>query len=473
MLMNRERELNALESHFQGLRFKIVVIEGRSGVGKTALIDEFVEGKQAIRLTDASAVSRINNLDVARAQIEGEYAVTGDSMDSWEDVFAFLAHQIDDRRMTVIIDDYPETVRSNAGFEQAFRASLEALSLTSLFVILSGTHQGFASVSEIRGAAPYISTHLSTLKLPLLGFAATGLLPSDTPFAKRIERYALSGSFPGNYPAPDRKGDKEAGRVVGIKTGKARFAGLSSSEKGASPKHRVLHALAAAKWPCVGQSNSAVAQACELTEKEALAALKDLKKLGIVSRNKIRIFENGKFGDHYLYRIDECSDLAALRYGGRPGVSNDAASDAVLDVADDVSHPNETLPGFDLYCESIVMDIAKGWLWEACRSGEIPFEINDVVYWEYLDRQGKEALGLLAVNDHFRKVVVCMFCKSEEKVVSDDIIDFIDKGSKLPFNKHHFVVFTTEDALIDAGKVGDRKDLSFVNLAQAYGVMPC
>ena len=48
MFIGREKELNALEKLYQSGKFEFVVIYGRRRVGKTALINHFIDDKKSI-----------------------------------------------------------------------------------------------------------------------------------------------------------------------------------------------------------------------------------------------------------------------------------------------------------------------------------------------------------------------------------------------------------------------------------------
>ena len=48
MFIGREKELNALEKLYVSNKFEFVVIYGRRRVGKTALINKFLDDKKAI-----------------------------------------------------------------------------------------------------------------------------------------------------------------------------------------------------------------------------------------------------------------------------------------------------------------------------------------------------------------------------------------------------------------------------------------
>ena len=48
MFIGRERELASLNNLYSSGKFEFVVLYGRRRVGKTALINRFIDGKQAI-----------------------------------------------------------------------------------------------------------------------------------------------------------------------------------------------------------------------------------------------------------------------------------------------------------------------------------------------------------------------------------------------------------------------------------------
>lgn len=48
MFIGRERELDSLNNLYHSEKFEFVVLYGRRRVGKTALINHFIDGKQAI-----------------------------------------------------------------------------------------------------------------------------------------------------------------------------------------------------------------------------------------------------------------------------------------------------------------------------------------------------------------------------------------------------------------------------------------
>ena len=71
MFIGRENELNALKKLYHSDKFEFAVIYGRRRVGKTALINEFVNGKDSIFFTGVETNAR-QNLDNLSRCIERE-----------------------------------------------------------------------------------------------------------------------------------------------------------------------------------------------------------------------------------------------------------------------------------------------------------------------------------------------------------------------------------------------------------------
>ena len=60
MFIGRERELSTLDKLYASEKFEFVVLYGRRRVGKTALLNHFIEDKPAITLWESKATkSRI------------------------------------------------------------------------------------------------------------------------------------------------------------------------------------------------------------------------------------------------------------------------------------------------------------------------------------------------------------------------------------------------------------------------------
>ena len=72
MFVGRERELASLDQLYASDRFEFSVIYGRRRVGKTALINRFIEGKKAIYFMGVESNAKQNLENLSRTIMEYE-----------------------------------------------------------------------------------------------------------------------------------------------------------------------------------------------------------------------------------------------------------------------------------------------------------------------------------------------------------------------------------------------------------------
>jgi AAA+ ATPase superfamily predicted ATPase len=71
--IDRKRELSLLEERYRSGKAEFVVIYGRRRVGKTALIEKFLEGKKGVRLLarEESKTLQLNRFSSSLAEFLG------------------------------------------------------------------------------------------------------------------------------------------------------------------------------------------------------------------------------------------------------------------------------------------------------------------------------------------------------------------------------------------------------------------
>ena len=79
MFIGRERELAALNKLYESDKFEFVVIYGRRRVGKTALISQFIDDKNAIYFMGVESNAKQNLDNFSRCILEYNTAIPMDS----------------------------------------------------------------------------------------------------------------------------------------------------------------------------------------------------------------------------------------------------------------------------------------------------------------------------------------------------------------------------------------------------------
>jgi hypothetical protein len=109
MFLNRRAELDLLEKHFASSNAELFVLYGRRRVGKTELIVQFCQEKRAIFFVSdlgseislrAAFSTAINAVLFGPGRMDAVYS-------SWEALFQTLGQAAQEKRLVVVIDEFP------------------------------------------------------------------------------------------------------------------------------------------------------------------------------------------------------------------------------------------------------------------------------------------------------------------------------------------------------------------------------
>ena len=117
MFIGRTAELNALEKIYEKKGFGMTVIYGRRRIGKSALINEFVNDKKSIFYT-ATKVGKERNLELFSKQVlstlEPEYVAA--TFPDLESVFDIITAKVNKEKIIIVIDELPYWAEKDESF---------------------------------------------------------------------------------------------------------------------------------------------------------------------------------------------------------------------------------------------------------------------------------------------------------------------------------------------------------------------
>ena len=112
MFVGRKKELESLERVYAKNGFQMAVIYGRRRVGKTSLIDEFVQDKPVLYFTAQQKTTR-QNLELFSAAVYEAFSMSASlpPFSSWSDAFSFVVDQArswrSDKPLVFVFDEVP------------------------------------------------------------------------------------------------------------------------------------------------------------------------------------------------------------------------------------------------------------------------------------------------------------------------------------------------------------------------------
>lgn len=197
MFIGRDKELDLLQSIYASPKFSFLVLYGRRRVGKTSLLKEFAKNHQVIFYSAQAKNDSLNLSDFSKTL---QTHFTGSSFGSfadWDAAFRYLSSQISDKKVVLIIDEFPFIAEENPTITSILQHAIDHdFKDKNLFLILCGSSVSFME-SEVMGAkSPLYGRSTNTLEL--LGFdylQSAAFFPNYTNEEKLV-CYGILGGIP-------------------------------------------------------------------------------------------------------------------------------------------------------------------------------------------------------------------------------------------------------------------------------------
>ena len=461
MLLGRDRELAALNAYYQGdFRFKIEIVEGRHGVGKTALCQEFLKGKGAVAVVHPSpspkdALSNLSSaIDAAKETLRQVSAAAAaapanpDESPSWEQFFSLVDAIADatGKRPVLYLDDFPALGSADPSFSKALAAALDpqrgTLRSRYAFILISASRDGLGKALTEAGIDGSLALNTNRLKIRAIGHKAALIEPAST-VDELVARYGSRGGIPLRYIGKSED--------MPLSTPEATQITVAPETAEDAPTARDLALLLAdAPNPFTGFTQGELCEKLNVKPLEFKRLFNELKGMDLASSVRACWFENAERKTAVRYRLADCADAVDIRT--RAGRTDNEG------VASDES---------GLYAYQTKAEMLREWVWDAGRDGSFPFEFDEVTYWFSPDGDSVRPYGVLAISDQTNAAVACRILESSEPIAPKEIDAFVELAHSLPFKRIHcalVAIDATPEGLVHAGEV---RDLTLAKLSPA------
>ena len=175
MFIGRERELNALERLYQSNRFEFAVIYGRRRVGKTALINKFIDNKNAIYFMGVESNAKQNLENLSKSIMEYVSGTEIDSIfSSFQSALEYVFKLAEKERIILAIDEYPYVARSSKSLASTLQLLIDKYKDKSkLMLILCGSSMSYMEDHVLAYKAPLYGRRTAQMKLAPFDFEET------------------------------------------------------------------------------------------------------------------------------------------------------------------------------------------------------------------------------------------------------------------------------------------------------------
>lgn len=201
MFVGRKQELERLEQKLISEQFESVALYGRRRVGKTRLLEEFVQDKETIFFTADQFGPAINLANLSQAI--NDLTEPADSVKPFEtfqaafEAVAQLAQESEDP-IVFIIDDYPHLVKSSDEIATSLLQVMEDSyqTLKNLLLILVGSQVSFMEEQVLDSKSPFHDKITEQINLSPLTFNEAHKLLPRIPKEVFMMIYGLTGGIP-------------------------------------------------------------------------------------------------------------------------------------------------------------------------------------------------------------------------------------------------------------------------------------
>lgn len=165
--IGRRRELDALQKLYNKEGFQMMVLYGRRRVGKSTLLNKFIEGKKAVFYTAVRSNSQ-RNLKLLSDYIVRALApdMTGISFETYEKLFQWIGDRAKEERLVFIIDEFPYMAEQDKALLSILQKYIDReWQNGNMFFILSGSSISFMEDEVLSEKSPLFGRRTSQLKL--------------------------------------------------------------------------------------------------------------------------------------------------------------------------------------------------------------------------------------------------------------------------------------------------------------------
>ena len=199
MFIGRERELASLRQLYNSDKFEFVVLYGRRRVGKTALINHFIDGKKAIYFMGVESNAKQNLENFSKSIIEYASGIEAEtSFASFQAALETVFRLSEKERIILAIDEYPYVARASKSLASTLQLLIDKhKDRSKLMLILCGSSMSYMEDHVLAYKAPLYGRRTAQIKLQPFDFEETCRCFGNFCDEEKALAYGIVGGTPG------------------------------------------------------------------------------------------------------------------------------------------------------------------------------------------------------------------------------------------------------------------------------------
>lgn len=434
MFIGRERELASLNKLYNSDKFEFVVLYGRRRVGKTALINHFIDGKSAIYFMGVESNAKQNLGNFSKSIMEYASGYDGDmSFLSFQAALEMVFRLSEKERLIMAIDEYPYVARASKSLASTLQLLIDKYKDRSkLMLILCGSSMSYMEDHVLAYKAPLYGRRTAQIKLLPFDFAETCGYFQNFSAEDKALAYGIMGGTPQYLlQMSDKLSIEENIKNTFLDTTSSIYEEPMNLLKQEVREPAIYTAIITAIATGSSRMSEISGKVGEDTN-VCSTYLKNLITLGIVQKE---LPYGEKASKKAIYFIDD--NMFRFWYRFVP----ENASLISRGAADLVYQRIE--PHLSDYMGKVFEEICKQYLWKLLLSGKSPVEFTSLGRWWGNDPIHKRQAEIDIMGEQDKNTALFGECKwTNERVDLGVLETLIERSNLFAYQKKHFFLFS-------------------------------
>ena len=458
MFIGRERELASLRQLYNSDKFEFVVLYGRRRVGKTALINHFIDGKKAIYFMGVESNAKQNLENFSKSIIEYASGIEAEtSFASFQAALETVFRLSENERIILAIDEYPYVARASKSLASTLQLLIDKYKDRSkLMLILCGSSMSYMEDHVLAYKAPLYGRRTAQIKLQPFDFEETCRYFGNFSTEEKALAYGIVGGTPQYLlQMNDRLSIEENVKNTYLNPTSSLYEEPTNLLKQEVREPAIYTAIITAIATGASRMSEISGKVGEDTN-VCSTYLKNLVALGIVQKETPY---GEKASRKSIYSIDD--NMFRFWYRFVP----ENASMIARGAADLVYKRIE--PHLPEYMGKVFEEICKQYLWKLLLGGKSPVEFTSLGRWWGNDPVHKCQAEIDIMGEQDKDTALFAECKWTTEKVDLAVLEMLIERSKLfPYQNKHFFLFSKSG--FTKGCAEKAKELGNVSLV-TYG----
>ena len=451
MFIGREREVAALDRLYESNKFEFAVIYGRRRVGKTALINHFIDNKEAIYFMGVESNEKQNLENFSKSIIEYSSGIEAETLFlSFQAALEYVFKLAEKKRFILAIDEYPYVARSSKSLASTLQLLIDKYKDTSqLMLILCGSSMSYMEDEVLAYKSPLYGRRTAQMKIQPFSFEETCRCFKNFSDEDKALAYGIVGGTPQYLLQMDDRLSIEDN----IKNTYLNPISFLYEEPTNLLKQEVREpAIYTAIITAIAVGASRMSDISNKVDEDSNICanyLKSLINLGIVKKETPY---GEKTSRKSIYSIED--NMFRFWYRFVPGNNS-----IIMRGAADIVY-KRIEPQLPEYMGAVFEEICKQYLWNLLLNGNSPVEFSELGRWWGNDPIEKKQTEIDIMGEQDKKTALFGECKWTNEKVDLGVLETLIKRSNLfSYVNMHLYLFSksgfTKGCIDKANELGN------------------